>query len=524
MSPLSPGAVGRLTFAVDSVAIHFASFTLMIGLGVAVYALGGFGDTKAGAGVGPGSEVGPGEGPGPGADAGAARDRRRRFLLTALPTLAAVLGVVFAGDLLTLFLFFEALALLGFLLVRQGEGARAAAIRYFWTMLVGGLLLLAGILLHAGGAPAPGSVLLVAGFGVKAGMLPVHGWLPIAHSKAPAPASALLSGVMIKVGIYGIFRVLSDPSTPEVLHATVLGLGLAGAAYGALRALAQTDAKRLLAWSSVSQIGVILTGMGAGAWEGSLEHVLTHAAAKALLFLAVGAVALRCGTVHLARLGGLWRAMPVTFGLSLLASLALMGFPLLRAASGKGEIHHALEGLPAAETIFFLASAGTVAVLLKLIGGIFLGRAPDPDPAQAASAQGTSEHGAPALDTSAIVTSAIGTAGHGAKPVALGLMIVALPLLLPTLPADVPYFAGTLGVGLLFLLAARGWDSLRHPLRVPRIGRPGRLPRPSIPTLPHPPVGLEADLRRALDRYTRELSRNLALLFVLLLAAVLLLG
>ncbi len=109
MSPLSSGAIGRLTFAVDPISVHFIAFTVVIWLAVTLYSVGWFGGAS------------------------------KRFLLPALAALGAVLGVFLADDLLTLFLFFEVLALLGFLLVRQGEGARGASIRYFWTMLVGGL-------------------------------------------------------------------------------------------------------------------------------------------------------------------------------------------------------------------------------------------------------------------------------------------------------------------------------------------------------------------------------------------------
>jgi hydrogenase-4 component B len=459
MSPLSPGVIGRLTLTVDPISVHFITFTVLIWLGVTLYSVGWFGGAS------------------------------KRFLLPSFAALGAVLGVFLAGDLLTLFLFFEALALLGFLLVRQGQGARGASIRYFWTMLVGGLVLLAGILLHAAEVRGPASVLLVLGFGVKAGMLPVHSWLPVAHAKAPAPASALLSGVMIKAGIYGIFRVLADLPSADGLQTVVLYLGLAGALYGAALALVQSDAKRLLAWSSVSQVGIILTGIGAGAWAGSLTHIASHASAKAILFLAVGAAAHTLGSATLSRLGGLWKTMPGTFGLSLVAGGTLMGLPILRASMGKAEIHHGLAGMPIAEGVFFLASAGTVAVVLKLLIGVFLGR----------------------------TRTATGTPGT----MTLAMGVIALPLLLPALPADVLYFAATVGSGAVLYLAARRWAPVELPAPTP--GVPSRLPGLVLPRarlrfrLPTLPVDR---LQAGVHRYTRETGANLALLFVVLLAVI----
>jgi formate hydrogenlyase subunit 3/multisubunit Na+/H+ antiporter MnhD subunit len=453
MSPLTSGVVGRLTFAVDPISVHFVTFTVLIWLAVTVYSVGWFGGAS------------------------------KRFLLPGLAALGAVLGVFLAGDLLTLFLFFEALALLGFLLVRQGEGARGASIRYFWTMLVGGLALLAGIILHAVGAHGPASVLLILGFGVKAGMLPVHGWLPAAHAKAPAPASALLSGVMIKTGVYGILRVVADHPSADPLQAVLLALGLAGALYGAALALVQSDAKRLLAWSSVSQIGIILTGIGAGAWSGSLTHIASHASAKAVLFLAVGTVVHAMGTAHLPRLGGVWRAKPLTLGLSLVAGATLTGLPFLRASMGKAEIHHALAGIPVAEGAFFLASAGTVAVVLKLLFGLFLGPVREPSEAP--------------------------------RSMSLAMGIAALPILLPAPPTNVLYFAATAGLGTALYLAARRWSPARPAFRIPRVPTGWALPRPPVPVLP------EARLRQVIDGYARETGANLALLFVVLLVVIL---
>ena len=459
MSPLSSGTIGRLTFAVDPISVHFITFTVLIWLAVTLYSVGWFGGAS------------------------------KRFLLPALAALGAVLGVFLAGDLLTLFLFFEVLALLGFLLVRQGEGARGASIRYFWTMLAGGLVLLAGIILHTAGVHRPASVLLVLGFGVKAGMLPLHSWLPVAHAKAPAPASALLSGVIIKTGIYGIFRVLADLPTADPLQTVVLSLGLAGALYGAALALVQSDAKRLLAWSSVSQVGIILTGIGAGAWAGSLTHIASHASAKAILFLAVGAAAHAVGSAQLPRLGGLWKAMPVTFGLSLVAGGTLMGLPFLQASAGKAEIHHALGSIPVAEGAFFLASAGTVAVVLKLLIGVFFG---------------------PAITSSR---------APGTMTLAMG--IIALPILLPVLPTDLLYFAAIAGLGGVLYLAARKWFPGETPVRMPSL--PTRMPglpfRWTTRASPLPPLPVDR-LRAGVHRYTRETGANLALLFVVLLAVI----
>jgi hydrogenase-4 component B len=425
---METGTLGHLTFAADALSIYFATFGAVIWVGVTIYSL--------------------------------ARGASRSFLIPSAGAFVAVMGIFFAGDLLTLFLFFEALALLGFLLVRLGDGARAASIRYFWTMLMGGLVLLAGILTGE-------TLLLLLGFGVKAGMLPVHGWLPAAHGKAPPPASALLSGVIIKTGIYGIIRI--DPGS------ALLVLGLGGAVYGAALALVQSNAKRLLAWSSVSQVGVILVGV----WAGSLGHIATHAWAKALLFMAVGAVLHRTGTVQLDKLGGLWRSMPVTFGLAVLGGSALIGLPILRSSAGKSEIHHAMEGIP--ELLFFVASAGTVAVVLRLVAGIFLGRRRE---------------------------------GREAPMGMLaGMTVVALPLVLPAVPHDLLYFGMTVVAGTVLFLATRRWVPSSRTIPMPTI---------SIPDLPRLRIALP-DVGPGVERYTRETGANLALLFAILLLALVLL-
>jgi len=342
-----------------------------------------------------------------------------RYQVTSLVLLAANLGVVLAGDLMTLYVCFEVLGLVSLLLVIHdgSRRARRAGVKYFWMSLGGGISLLAGIFLFQAltGSDALETLppdtgnstllwaafgLLLTGFGVKAGMVPLHVWLPDAHPVAPPPASALLSGVMIKVGAYGIFRCLnvlfmSESGDQWALTAAmgliVLWIGLITMLVGAILALGQQQAKRLLAWSSVSQMGFVLAGLGAGAYlgadgamasAGGLLHIVNHGLFKGALFLGMGAVAMRAGTADLDRLGGLWRKMPVTFTAMLVATAGVTGVPLFNGFASKSMIHHGIVQageqaggpLALAEWIFLAASAGTVAYFVKLIAYVFMRR------------------------------------------------------------------------------------------------------------------------------------------------------
>lgn len=348
---------------------------------------------------------------------------RSRYHTYNLALLGANMGVVFAGDLLTLYVFFEALGLLAYWIVvhTESDDAKAASTKYLWMTVIGGFMLLAGIFLvlgtGSGGLMEPmrvregleamrwgAAVLMVLGFGVKAGMLPVHVWLPDAHPVAPSPGSALLSGVMIKAGAYGIFRVVGtlfrppvvEHLTEEAWHFTsqlgllVLGIGIATALIGVIMALLQENAKRMLAYHSVSQMGFILTGIGAAGYlgphaamgvAGGLYHVLNHALFKACLFLGVGAVFFRTGELNMYKLGGLWRRMPLTFLFTLVAALGITGVPLFNGFVSKCLIHHALVeayelhelvALKAAEIIYIITCGGTAASFIKLIGFVFL--------------------------------------------------------------------------------------------------------------------------------------------------------
>lgn len=190
---------------------------------------------------------------------------------------------------------------------------------------------------------APLFWLALFGFSVKAGVFPLHVWLPSAHANAPSHVSALLSGVSIKLGIYGLMRFSGWLAVPAAAGWVVIALGASSALVGIVFALAQNDVKRLLAYCSVENVGIVLVGLGGAllaqsgggqAWgrlalAGALLHVWNHGAFKALLFLGAGSVVHATGTRELSRLGGLWRVMPWTAGLFVVGSLAVAGLPPL---------------------------------------------------------------------------------------------------------------------------------------------------------------------------------------------------
>lgn len=187
-------------------------------------------------------------------------------------------------------------------------------------------------------------LLLFAGFGLKAGFIPLHTWLPRAHPAAPSHVSGMMSGLMIKIGIYGILRVVSLMGPPPAwVSGLVLGMGLFSAVAGVMLSVSQRELKRLLAYSSVENVGIIGTGIGTGmlgmtfaipamafwGFAGALLHVLNHSLFKALLFYGAGAVSQQTHTLDLERLGGLARRLPRTSACFLTGSLAISGLPPL---------------------------------------------------------------------------------------------------------------------------------------------------------------------------------------------------
>jgi len=357
------------------------------------------------------------------------RHHARFFLFMGL-SYATVLGMAMAGDLFTMFLFFEGLTFSSYMLVVHGQTKEsyAAGYAFIFMGILGGLLIFEAMvyLQQYVGSLAFESVLealvpkgyvryrimgfLIAGFSVKAGMAPVHVWLTRSHPVAPTPASALLSGVMIKVGSFAVIRVATSFffPVPGVIYATddpvwltsqnvgllIIWVGVATMAYGIIYALIQSNIKRMLAYSSISQMGFIFLGIGvalylssygAMGYAGALYHIFNHGLYKSLLFMTAGAVYLQTKELNMYNLGGLWRKMPISAALTLIASFGIAGVPLFNGFASKSVLHHAIVeayqyGSPSfriAEWLFILISMGTAATFMKMFYLVYLGPLPE---------------------------------------------------------------------------------------------------------------------------------------------------
>ena len=245
-------------------------------------------------------------------------------------------------------------------------------------------LLLSDLKSVAGQFPATtvilASAFLIVGFGTKAGLAPFHPWLPDAHAEAPTPVSALLSGVMLKVAIYALIRTVSmfyPGFSPVAMFA--LGLGVFTLVAGDLMALAQDDLKRMLAYSSVSQMGYVLMGFGIGTQLGiyaGLFHMLNHALAKSLLFLAAGSVIAATRLRNISQLGGISKSMPITGFCFLVGALAIAGMPPFNGFQSKLALFTAgaLAGNWYAVIIGIATSLVTLVVVAKAARSIFWGK------------------------------------------------------------------------------------------------------------------------------------------------------
>jgi hydrogenase-4 component B len=255
---------------------------------------------------------------------------------------------------------------------------------------------------------APLFWLALAGFGLKAGLFPLHVWLPSAHANAPSHVSAILSGVTLKLGIYGLVRFSGWLPVPPEAGWVVAFLGVASAVLGVAFALGQHDLKRLLAYHSVENIGIILIGLGFAlvavgqgnspwgrlALAGGLLHVWNHGLFKSLLFFAAGSVLHATGTREMSRLGGLWRAMPWTASLFALGAVAISGLPPLNGFVSEwlvylslfdATIAHGPSAWAAIPSAILLGATGALALacFVKVCGVVFLGAPRSPAAAHA---------------------------------------------------------------------------------------------------------------------------------------------
>ncbi len=329
--------------------------------------------------------------------------------------LGSIFGILFSKNLLAMFFFWEIMTWVSYLMASfSGKISRVSSIRYFIMSIFGAYAFLIAvamlfsrfgtldmsILASKLGSMNPGSlvlvlVLLTIGFGVKAALMPLHTWAPFAYAEAPDGFTPFFSGILSKLGIFAlfvslfslpIFNIISNIykkglfglSCPFYIIAL---LGAITAFLGAILAFFQDDAKKLLAFSSISQLGYIVTGLFIGTSlgvGGALFHALNHAIFKGMLFLAIAAVIYRTNTRKLSEMGGLLPNMPVTFIAVLGGIIALAGIPPSGGFASKWMLYEALisKKMVFMATLLFLATTASFMYVFRLIHSIFLGQRP----------------------------------------------------------------------------------------------------------------------------------------------------
>jgi multicomponent Na+:H+ antiporter subunit D len=286
----------------------------------------------------------------------------------ALVYAGAALGAVFAGDLLTLFVFWELTAISSVALIwaRRTPQAYASGMRYVVMHLLSGMLLLAGALLQwqSSGSLAfehfsldsPGALLVLAAFGIKCAFPLLHGWLPDAYPQATETGTVLLSAFTTKLGIYALARGFAGTEA-------LIWVGTAMTAFPIFYAVIENDLRRVLAYSVNNQLGFMVVGIGIGtdlALNGAVAHAFADILFKALLFMSMGAVLLRAGTVNGSELGGLYKSMPWTTGFCLVGAASISAFPLFSGFVTKSMVMAATleQGHVGVWLVLLFASAG----------------------------------------------------------------------------------------------------------------------------------------------------------------------
>ncbi len=324
------GLIGNVNFVLDPLSAVFVLIILMIGLFAIIYSNKYLEPYK--------------------------KDLSTHYFFLGL-FIPAMILVVTVQNILMFLICWEIMSLSSFFLLlfeNEKKEVRQIAINYLISMQVGALFLFYGFILlnlktgSLNFADFQGQIsniifsIFLIGFGVKAGFIPLHTWLPKAHPIAPSHISALMSGVMIKTGIYGILRILTYVETPSLfISYLILFIGVISAFWGILYAVAQRNYKKMLAYSSIENIGLITTSLGlamlglcyqntimAGfGFLGVFAHIINHSIFKSLLFLAAGSVDSKVHTKDCEKLGGLIKSMPYTASLFLVGSIAICAMP-----------------------------------------------------------------------------------------------------------------------------------------------------------------------------------------------------
>lgn len=336
---------------------------------------------------------------------------RNRYYAFFMLTLGSTIGIFLSENLINLFTFFEIMSFTSYALVihDEDEYAHEAGRSYISMAIIGGLVLLMGLFLvydylgtvdisllsismkNLGNVKYLISALLIIGFGVKASIVPLHVWLPKAHPAAPTPASAILSGILVKTGIFGIIIVVSIIMRGDIILSTVIFIiGLINMFLGGFLAIFQRNIKRILAYSSMSQVGYILVGIGligllkdhnAIAVYGTLYHIFNHALFKVLLFLCTGIIYMILHELSINAIRGFGKHKNILKALFLIGLFAIIGMPGFNGFISKTLLHEALaeahhmyhdRWFDIAEVVFTISSSFTVAYLLKIFVTVFM--------------------------------------------------------------------------------------------------------------------------------------------------------
>lgn len=322
---------------------------------------------------------------------------KKRYYISFFITFLATVGVFLSADFFTLFIFFEVMSLTSYIWVAYDEKKESlrAGETYLAIAVMGGMVMLMGLfLLRAAGASQSAignkgylygaGICLLIGFLAKAGAFPIHIWLPKAHPVAPAPTSALLSGILTKTGIFGAIWVSVSIFKDNGDYGKVLlVLAVITMVLGGILALNAHNLKEVLACSSVSQIGFILTGVAttcilgeesALAVKGTILHMINHSLFKLVLFLAAGVVFMNLHKLDLNEIQGFGRKKPMLQFIYLMGALGIGGIPLFSGYISKTLLHEGLveAGLKGAEWLFLLSGGITVAYMAKLYMLLFV--------------------------------------------------------------------------------------------------------------------------------------------------------